>query len=330
MSLSDEQLEKVERHADELRDYIYRQAQVCANCMPWEGGEAVWLATPSPLSDIVHEALDEWGGLKKDGFSHQDIAQVVGALGLQCPGCHTEWDEPWTEVAEEPRAEPVDLAAIASPAPRRAVRRRPTRVPVGSTGKRIIVAFGDMSGFSKWMKSPMVSDSQIEKLMSKVYSEFMAIDRRNASSRYFVKPLGDGVMIVKDLGDRTETQDAEKFMAEVRGLTSRLCAIIAGAAWPQPQGFRVRVVVGDAAKMRFPGPTARSQRLDYIGYPINLAARLLSIKPDARLICHEGAKQLIAGSRRFRSRLVKVRLGPRTSVPKGIDPADLRLLWTVS
>jgi class 3 adenylate cyclase len=315
MSLSDQQLEEIGLHAEELQENIYRRAQVCGTCMPWDEGEVVWLTKHWPLSDTVREVLEDWDGLGKRSYDDDELQQVLGFLNLECPGCGAQWDEMETLVGREPKPEPVDLPLLSG--------RRPKIV---ANRKRIIVAFGDISGFSKWNARAAVSESQVRKLMSKVYAEFVRLEHKTG---YFTKPLGDGIMFVQDLtGRNSDRKLAETFMIHVRDIALAMNSIISKDVSPRPKGFRIRVVVGEAWKLRVADPNTKSHRLDYIGYPVTLAARLLAVLPGARLICNEGAKELIEHSARLGPKLNKART--KAMPRKGTDPCDLKSLWKVA
>lgn len=310
MALTDAEIMKVLENAEELQTSIYDKAQICGNCMPWDGGEAYWLTGRWPLSDTVREVLEDWGGLTKTAYSESEIGEVIGALELECRGCRSGWDA-GTEVSEAP--EPLDLDFLSDVLP-----------DVAGQRAKIIVAFGDISGFSDWTTLPLLTPDRFKELMSKVYAEFVGFRGRTP---YFTKALGDGIMFVQELTNMPGDEKlVEKFMRDARDLLRSMQSILSGSPSPRPGGFRVRAVVGDVWKLEATDPAdPKSKRIDYLGYPVNLAARLLGIEPDIELICHEGAKELIEHSVDLGPGLSKV--STTASAPKGVHPSDLTKLW---
>jgi len=67
---------------------------------------------------------------------------------------------------------------------------------------------------------------------------------------------------------------------------------------------------------------------DYIGYPVNLAARTLRIsKENTPLLCHESVKDII-GPRKARLANVQFKKVPKPRIgPDGVDVEDLGHLW---
>jgi class 3 adenylate cyclase len=309
MALTDRQIEKVSKSAAELQEKIYDQAQTCGNCMPWEGGEVVWLTRPWPLSDTVRAVLEDWNGLEKTAFSDAEVQEVVGALELECPGCHSAWDAQ-TEVSEPP--EPLGLDFLSGTTP-----------DVSGKRAKIIVAFGDIVGFSDWTTLPLLTPERFKELMSKVYGEFVSFKGRTP---YFTKALGDGIMFVQELNTPDDGARVESFMQDALELLRTMRPILSGGPSPRPGGFRIRAAVGIAWRLEA-GDLAdpAKKQIDYLGYPLNLAARLLAIEPDIELICHEGAKELIEHSVNLGPALSKV--STTTPAPKGVHPSDLAKLW---
>ncbi len=311
MALSRSENELIERDADALREKIFEEAQCCATCMPWEDGEAVWLTTPHPLQYIIQSALESWGKIKrKQHLRSDEVLEVARKLELDCPGCGVRWDG--TEEVGGPN-EPIELSSFAVPKPR-----------VKAARKKIIVAFGDIISFSTWLKRPTLTQTALRNAMTDIYAEFSTL---RLDKSYFAKLLGDGVMFVKELSDdATAPEVAEIFLRDTLELIKRMRSLILQWPSPRPGGFRARITLGEVCRLRVYNPKNPNRfRLDYIGYPVNLASRLLEVSPETPLIFSEPVKELLGGKLCDSARMV--RLEPPAAAPKGVDSEDIKTLW---
>lgn len=192
---------------------------------------------------------------------------------------------------------------------------------------RVLVCYGDILGFSEWIKRPANAPEEVESLMHGVYEEF---EKFATDSKGFAKYLGDGIMIVIELGPKNNSCLAVDFMRKSCLFVDSINKLI-HSHWPRPHGFRLRMVAGYVYKkslgcqncmVKLTGGQ-RGQSAEFIGYPINLAQRILYVQPNITLLCHESVKQLI-GKKRHDLILQKIKV-PKVRAP-GIDNEDLRNL----
>jgi hypothetical protein len=188
--------------------------------------------------------------------------------------------------------------------------------------KRIIAAFGDIRGFRKWTLRALNSPEVSEGFIRDVYSNFEQFSQKTSN---YVKYLGDGLLIVRELGNGHNCGTARQFLHEVHNLTVAIEDSIKGI-WPRPDGFRARVACGYVWKR----PTIKRWKgrnfnhAEYIGYAVNMAQALLYVYPEIQNICHESIVELIGPKK---NGLVLERLAPPKERRHGVDPQDFNGLW---
>jgi len=193
--------------------------------------------------------------------------------------------------------------------------------------KRVIVAYGDIFGFAQWIKRPANAPEDIQALMEDAYEAFTDY---SVSIGGVSKFMGDGIVVIKELSIGHNCRLVLDIMRKSYFFTEKVNKIIQNH-WPRPHGFRVRLVAGYVYKKMvdckncMQGFTSNkiNNVAEYIGYPINLAQRLLYVEPQTWCICHESVKQII-GAKRSGVKFHHIK-NPRDN-PRGIDKEDLRSL----
>lgn len=137
-------------------------------------------------------------------------------------------------------------------------------------------------------------------------------------------------MLVKEMSSGHNCNKAIDFLKDMNCFTKFICQSIDKTAWPRPDGFRVRVAAGHVLKMNMTlckqGCTFQS---DYIGYPVNLASRMLDIAKDSeRLICHESVRDIIGVKKAEKAGVAFKPLNGLISTPEGVDDEDIKGLWS--
>jgi len=309
MPLSEKHLETIQKHSESIRKYIYERCNVCDLDMPWDGGDAEWIyGEPWDLDETVHEAVSEVCALE---LEPDDLREAIRELDLTCPGCGNQW-ESGTLVALE-SADPIDLEYLAE-----------NKHKIDAVQVSALIGFADISGFSEWMQRSVLSDMERKGLMSEVIREFVKF---KASTPYYVKLLGDGLMFVHKIAEKSEKGVViNNFLERVHDLVVNVEDIISKTATPRPKGFRARVTYGEVFEISATDILDKSKRqTDYIGYAVNLAARLLSVEETIPLLCTERVAELCP-------RVPHIEfLDLAASMPclKGIDKEDLLALKQV-
>lgn len=93
--LTDEQIDRVTKA-------LYNAWGTCYNCMPFEGGEPVWIVSHCELGEAIQVAFINSKVLEEIDYDPADcIDELIDELQLACPRCGTAWDGQWVEVGEE-------------------------------------------------------------------------------------------------------------------------------------------------------------------------------------------------------------------------------------
>lgn len=186
--------------------------------------------------------------------------------------------------------------------------------------KFIIVAYVDLIGYSKWKRSALTPPMSKENFMDKFYDEMKWFV---LSSDFKVKYVGDGCMVLRELDQKGERMyDALRFLFGIDMLLKKVQTIIQDSDYP-PDGIRARAVAGPADKKEMPDPDAKDRRIwEYSSEAIDVASRLLQVKPMNPLVCHKSAVELIGKD--FPNIVVK-KLSVGSLDPKRlkINPEDL-------
>jgi class 3 adenylate cyclase len=189
--------------------------------------------------------------------------------------------------------------------------------------KRVLVAFGDVRGFRKWTQRALNAPEIASDMIDRIYKHFesFAVD-----TRYWVKLLGDGIMIVQELHPSGHNCGlARRFLRDTHTLARSVSDEIQ-KVYPRPDGFRIRNTSGYVWKR----PTVHqykekhSKHSEYIGYAVNLAQSLLYVLPEVEAVCHESLVEMIGDKRQG---LTFEQLEPPTERRHGVDPADFLGLY---
>ena len=189
---------------------------------------------------------------------------------------------------------------------------------------KALVAFGDMADFGAWTRRGSNSPEEFRLFMVRLYQEFIKFRNGNG---YFVKLMGDGFMAVSEFKKSGDQSEAHRFIDHSLELDAAVNQI-SGRTFPMPGAFRIRIVAGYIWRViaARPGKTESTQT-DYLGYPVNLAARLLEVEREKAIICHGSVKKILNGGNH--KEFVLKRMTTSNRCPRGIDPEDLKTLWMI-
>ena len=204
-------------------------------------------------------------------------------------------------------------------------QRALARHTIKTESKRVIVAFVDVVGFGPWIKrAHALSDFHF--LITQLYRKLVHF---HDDLGYHVKFLGDGGMILKEMLPGHNCGMAIKFLRDMDCLGNFMGTVIKKTAWPRPDGFRIRIAAGHVSKLTIKiCETECTFQKDYIGYPINLASRILEVMKDSSVcICHESVKDIIGQRKAKIANLVFNKQSNPYEPPNGVDAEDLNHLW---
>lgn len=87
---------------DRVTQALYDAWGTCYNCMPFEGGEPVWIVSHCELGEAIQVAFIDSKVANEIDYDPADyLDELIDELQLSCPGCGTAWDGQWVEVGEE-------------------------------------------------------------------------------------------------------------------------------------------------------------------------------------------------------------------------------------
>ncbi len=193
---------------------------------------------------------------------------------------------------------------------------------------KVIVAFSDILGFTEWTRRATNTPEVTRALIDDFYEPIEKFLIANPHSQ--MKYQGDGIMVLKEFKNPDKTEKcALHFLKGVVKLTKDLSRIVAKSSFPRPQGFRTRLASSIVHKKELLDPYDGERRRkvwEFIGYGVNLAQRLLEVSPTTPVIFHESVIEALG---REAKGFKAIRFQTSQVAPRGLDPLDLRELWTL-
>lgn len=116
-----------------------------------------------------------------------------------------------------------------------------------------------------------------------------AIDKFQDETGYFVKRLGDGLMAVKEMPDRNQSQVAADVIIKTWELANKLDKLISQKYTPRPDGIRIRETIGYVWKV-----LCRQYGWDYIGDKVNLTEKMVHRYEDELFVCDESVPEMFS------------------------------------
>jgi class 3 adenylate cyclase len=161
--------------------------------------------------------------------------------------------------------------------------------------------------------------------MVQLYKAFIRFRNGNG---YFVKLMGDGFMCVTEIDKGNARAQTLELVNHALDLESAIQNITRNT-FPAPGAFRIRIAAGHVWKMVASRPGQGVAQTDYLGYAINLAARLLEIDRESPILCHESVRKILNGAVRNVAGFGYKSAHIRSRCPRGVDPEDIRTLWKI-
>ena len=190
---------------------------------------------------------------------------------------------------------------------------------------KVLVAFGDVTGFGAWTRRGSNSPEEFKDFMVHLYKEFIRFRNGNG---YFVKLMEDGFMCITEIDKGNAKATTLEFLSHAVDLELAIQNIVK-STFPAPGSFRIRIAAGHVWKMVASRPGQGTPQTDYLGYAINLAARLLEIDRESAILCHESVRKILNGAVQNNAEFGFKPARIRSRCPRGVDPEDIRTLWKV-
>ena len=198
------------------------------------------------------------------------------------------------------------------------------------TRSSVVALFADMRGFSNWSENQPLD--HVAALVKTQFERVSQVCGRHGQP--FRKFMGDGfVLLWEPEGD----DDLPRCLAialdaafELHHDYSQQLDVHGG---PAPAGYGIGISVGEAIRIQFEALAADGGEVDFVGYPLNCAARMQTLACGyGTVVCATTASILVDDPERFLhtgpTRICRKLLPPdpdmlaRAAVTKGLKPSD--------
>jgi class 3 adenylate cyclase len=143
-------------------------------------------------------------------------------------------------------------------------------------GRRVdvIALFCDLRGFSNWCET--VDITQVEQLMRSQFERVIQIC--NDHHHDFHKFLGDGFVLVWEASEETPISTClARAVDAAFHLHKKYWFLSAETEGEVPPGYGIGIAVGEAVLLQPKTFIAELNEIDFVGYPLNCAARLQTL-----------------------------------------------------
>ena len=205
------------------------------------------------------------------------------------------------------------IAPAATPATGRCSGRRSTAVAL----------FADLRGFSSWSES--CSLDQVADLVTLQFKEVMGICSDHGDP--FHKFMGDGFVLLWELkADDDLPQCLGHAIEAAFTVHLRYSTTVQRLPSPGPAGYGVGISAGEVIRIELEDPPSGTSEVDFVGYPLNCAARMQTLAPGfGTAVCSGTARMLADDPERY------LRPGMPASARRLLDPdADMLRRATVT
>lgn len=195
---------------------------------------------------------------------------------------------------------------------------------IKTTSKRVISIYGDINGFSAWLRISEYSPKEFQKAILPFYNAFSIF------KKHFVKINADGFLCVIEIPNGNVSRVAIDILKTSFTLVRAIKEIISHMNYPSPEGFRLRISTGKAFELLAYDQRRRNgKRIEYIGYCLNLAERMTRVNKGEPVVACARFKQLLSDEQAEKEKLVFDHLTLDTEITSGIFPEDAKALYSV-
>lgn len=183
---------------------------------------------------------------------------------------------------------------------------------------KAFVAFGDIRGFSSFYEAISDEESELDPFLD----DFDTIIEE-LGEKHRVKDTGDGFMLILDMSTGHNCHAALRLLDALWAVHKSMDRLITRKQYPYPDGFRITLACGRVSRKIKKDGTILER-----GKHINLAHKMLRIKPPRGIVCHESFRQLISPlqARRYGYAFKRMTL---EATPDGISEKDAAVMWEV-
>lgn len=187
---------------------------------------------------------------------------------------------------------------------------------------RIIVAFGDITGFTAYEES--VTNDEIE--FDPFFDEYDKVtDEMEQNTGFMFTDTGDGFLCAVDLVQGHNCETVIEVLWNLWNLLKRIEELIDKKEPPKPLGFRIRMACGYVHRK-----TKVNGKVVLRGRHINLAHHMLEVSKETGFIVHDTIKQLLSEKQIERHGFSFTKLTPDRRGYDGISTHHANSLWAFS
>ncbi len=184
---------------------------------------------------------------------------------------------------------------------------------------RIIVAFGDLTGFTAFEES--VTNDEIE--FDPFFNEYdKIIDEVERHTGFSIDDTGDGFLCSVDLIPGHNCSTVITTLRSLWDLLQRIQKLISQKEPPKPIGFRVRLACGYVHRK-----VKKNGKVVLRGRHINLAHHMLEVSKGIDFICHDTIKQLLSEKQIVKNGFIFTKFVPSKKGYDGISSYHAHSLW---
>lgn len=187
---------------------------------------------------------------------------------------------------------------------------------------RVVALFADIRGFSVWSEAQSLD--RVAELVETQFERVVQIGK--AHQHHFHKFLGDGFVVLWEIGREGDEADClGHALAAARQLHADFHTLSRAPGRALPKGYGIAIAIGEAIRLQPNADLALLTEADFVGYPLNCAARLQSLaEAYGTVVCARAAARCNSGVGIFDLALAMPdpTTLARAQLMKGLKPED--------
>ncbi len=188
-------------------------------------------------------------------------------------------------------------------------------------GVRVIVLFGDISGFSGFWDSVTDDEKELDPFLDS-FDDLVEETRRETG--YSFADTGDGFMVIVDFPEEKNGETVAKVLDAFLKLLKKLQQLIETKEPPRPAGFRITGAMGYVKQK-----VKQDGRILYRGKPINFAHNTLDLARGVGLLIQGTLREMVSERVAEKYGLTFTHFKKPRVLPHGVSAHDAEKLFAV-
>ncbi|MET0281059.1 MAG: adenylate/guanylate cyclase domain-containing protein [Steroidobacteraceae bacterium] len=158
---------------------------------------------------------------------------------------------------------------------------------------QVVALFSDLRGFSDWCETQ--TPDIVAALMKSQFERVIQIC--NDHHHHFHKFLGDGFLLLWEADEEFSIEDCVRHALDAAfHLHSKYRLLSRDFGCPTPGGYGVGISMGEAVRIQPETSLREMNEVDFVGYPLNCAARMQTLAEGyGTVVCATTARLIEAG-----------------------------------